>query len=123
MRDRVYHSPVTSHGVSSSGEPCLRVPAMQQAREFFRGQRLAEVIALRFVAAQQLEEGELLRGFHPFRNHLEPEAVRHGDDRGDDRRVVGIGADIPDERLVDLQLVDRKALEIAREARGNRSRS
>jgi len=43
---------------------------------------------------------------------LEPQAVSEGDGRADDRRVVGIVDHPEHERHVDLDLVDRKLLQV-----------
>ena len=42
----------------------------------------------------------------------QPEGVSHGDDRRDDRQVVGVAGNVAHERLVDLELVDRESLEV-----------
>ena len=73
--------------------------------------RVAEEVALRVVAAMLAQEVELLLVLDAFRDHLELEAVRHVDDRVDDRRVVAVDRDVADERAVDLQRADRKLLE------------
>jgi hypothetical protein len=52
----------------------------------------------------------LLRRFHAFGDGLEAQAVRHQDDGGDDCLVVLVGGDVPDEALVDFQLVDLELL-------------
>ena len=42
-----------------------------------------------------------------------PEALAHADHGADDRRAHRIGADLMDERLIDLQHVDGKVPQIA----------
>ena len=52
-------------------------------------------------------------GLHAFRRDGQAQRVPQRDDRGRDRRVVGIGGDVPDEGAIDLQRVQREVLEIA----------
>ena len=75
-------------------------------------ERRAEQEALHLVAALRLQEDVLLRRLDPFGHDDEPHAAPHGDDRARDRRVVGALRQPGDERAVDLQRVDREALEV-----------
>src|SRR5438552_634417 len=61
-----------------------------------------------------------LLGFHTFRDHLQPQAVRHGDDRLGDRDVVRVLWNVLDERAVDLDAVEREPLD-GREGRVTRA--
>ena len=65
------------------------------------------------VATDALEECELRRILDAFRDHAEPEDPRHRDDGFDDRRRSVIGEHLGDERAVDLDRIDREALQIA----------
>src|SRR6185436_19298825 len=77
-----------------------------------RGPRLAEIVSLDLVAFEIAKESQLLLGFHPFRHYAEPQAVRHGDDGPCDRCVVAVPRQVPNERAVDLEGVQGKALEV-----------
>ncbi len=66
------------------------------------------------------EKVELLLGLHPFRDHFQPEAVRHRDDRLRNRDVVRVLRDVLDERAVDLDAVEREPLD-GREGRVTRA--
>src|SRR5512138_1198850 len=46
-------------------------------------------------------------------NDAKAERVSHCDDGGGDRGIVGLDRDLPDERAVDLEGVQRKMLEVA----------
>ena len=93
-------------------------------RAFFTGLREARIpVSLReyltllealvLVAAQHLQELELLGGFDAFGDDLEIERVAERDDRAHDRGVVIAGGHFADEGAVDLELVDREALQPA----------
>src|SRR4051794_10644841 len=91
-------------------------PGGEQLLEVRRAQRLGEEVALRALAAEALERLELLDGLDALGDRAEAEAVGDVDDRRDDRGVVLLGAEPVDERAVDLDRVDRDALQ-ARERR------
>ena len=59
------------------------------------------------------EEALLAFGFHAFGDHRELHAAAEGDDGAGDGGIVGIVGKAADERLVDLQDVQRQALEVA----------
>jgi hypothetical protein len=80
---------------------------------FVYGQRLAEVIALNFVAPIHPEECHLRFVFDAFGNHSKIQAFCHADDCGSDCRIIGIQSDIPYKRAVDLQLADLKLSQVA----------
>ena len=77
------------------------------------GEGPAEEISLPFAAALFLQEFELRRGFDPFGENLEPQAMGHGDDRFDDGPVVSLPGEVGDEGAVNFQYIEGKALEIA----------
>ena len=83
-----------------------------------RGQHLRERLrprqqeALHFVAAALAQPVELLGSFHALGDRAQAEAVREADDRGADRRVVVVPAEVAHEAAVDLEPVDRQALEV-----------
>src|ERR1700716_2957209 len=76
-------------------------------------QRFAEEIALHRVAALVGEEAELLLGFPALRDDRHFEAVAKADDGAHDRGRLRIASEIDDESAVDLDLVERKRLQIA----------
>src|SRR3569623_668933 len=73
----------------------------------------ADEETLYLIAARLAQEGELFGCLHALRHHVEAQAPGHGDDGGDDGRVVLIGLHVADEGAVDLESLDREALEIA----------
>ena len=81
--------------------------------DFFRGDWSGIVVTLDPVARVSSEKIELIFGFRPLGADIEIEVVRHCDDRLDERCIVVLRDDVGDERLVDLERVDRKALEIS----------
>ena len=98
----------------SSTAPAGQVPIAtpHQLRNPFAGTRVTEPSALAQVTGEGGQPLRLDAGFHPFGRHLQPQRVRHFDERADDRRVgrVGVGmAQAVDERAVDLQCVHREA--------------
>ena len=77
-----------------------------------RGFGWREVVALAAVATQ-LDEAEPLHvGLYTFGGDGHAERMRHVDGRGDDRIVGCALAEAGDERLVDLELVERVTPEI-----------
>ena len=73
-----------------------------------RRDRLAEQIALHFVATTLAQERRLLGGFDAFGDKGHAERLAHADDRLGDRPVLGILRQILDEGPIDLERVDRK---------------
>ena len=102
---------LTSPGPSVvGGERCSGVPI--RLHEVGAGEGLREEETLGRVAAEAAECGELHRRLDAFRNREEPECLRNTDRARDDGRVGGIGGDALDERLVDLQRVEREMLQV-----------
>src|ERR1041384_5753788 len=88
-------------------------PAPQQALDLAGGQRLGEQEALRVFAPERAQARELTLGLDALRNDAHAERAGHADDRLDDRAVaVAVLAEAHHERAVDLQAVERVALEI-----------
>lgn len=86
------------------------------AQERFEGgkrHRSGEVITLKNIAATAFQKFHLGCRFHAFGDHNEAKVVGHGNNALGDRCIVMIGSDFPDERTVDLDLVDRQTLEVA----------
>src|SRR5205085_9123043 len=78
-----------------------------------RGLRPAEVVALPFDTTQRSQLLRLLLGLDAFGGRLHPQAGAEADDRLHDRQAVLTLRKVADERLVDLDLVEREAAEIA----------
>ena len=78
----------------------------------FGRQGTADEETLDLVAAVLLQELALSLGLDPFGDDAEVQAVGQVDRRGAERGVLRVELDAADEALVDLQDVDRKALEV-----------
>ena len=51
--------------------------------------------------------------FYPFGNHLQIEAFRQADDRGCDRRIIGVDGNISNKRPVDFELADPELSQVS----------
>src|SRR4051794_41729764 len=113
MLSRVDGAAATARMVSGGrgGVQARGRPGGEQRLELVRAHRRGEQVALRAMAAEALEGLQLLDGLDALGDRAEAEAVGDVDDRTDDRRVVLLGAEAVDERAVDLDGVDRDALE------------
>ena len=69
--------------------------------------------ALKLVTAQVAQRVKLRLRLHPLGHGLQLQAARHLDDGGGDRQVMPLTGDFTDKTAVDLQLVDRVALQVA----------
>ena len=94
-----------------SGCGAARLATQPLAQRF---QRLgaAEEVALAHVAAQALQEGVLAFGFHAFGHHGQAQVVGQADGGGADGGVVGVGFQVFDKGAVELEAVQRQALEV-----------
>jgi hypothetical protein len=107
-----------AHGSRASGsQSAARERAGESARHVVRRvvgrQRAREVVALREVAAQPTQAFELVGGLDPLRDHVHAEAVRQRHDRPDDLLVAFLRGRAAHERLVDLDGVEREAVQVA----------
>src|SRR3972149_4761725 len=84
----------------------------QQAGEFMRRQRPAEVVSLNLEALMLPQKVQLFLALDPFGNHIEFQAVCDGDDGPGDGRGVGSLGKVLNEAAVDLDARDWKALEV-----------
>jgi hypothetical protein len=75
--------------------------------------RLREQIALRVLAAVLLQQGVLPFRLHALRHHRQLQAVRQRDDRRHDGAVFRTLFQVLDEGAVDLDLLDREALQVS----------
>ena len=85
----------------------------QEIGDFGIGPRLAEQEALSLMAALRAQAAQLGFGLDAFGGDRDAEAHAEADDRAHDRLRIAIGAEVAHERLVDLDLVERKAAQIA----------
>ncbi|MNI20145.1 hypothetical protein D3C81_932340 [compost metagenome] len=58
------------------------------------------------------QKGALSFCLHTFCNHRKPQYLAQAHNRAGDGGVVGINQHISDEGLVDLELIQRKALQV-----------
>jgi len=98
--------------VARRGSGQRQRPGGQQRGEGGGRARAGEVVALGEGTAQPAQPGRLVRRLHPLGDDRQPERVRQADDRPDDRGVVGVRPQPGDEGPVDLEGVDREALEV-----------
>src|SRR5689334_15831795 len=84
-----------------------------QRRVLADRRRLADQITLHRVATLLCQEAELLLGFHALSDDRHLQAVTEIDDSADDRRRLGVAAEIDDEGAVYLDLVEGKRLQVA----------
>ena len=87
---------------------------MQQGFKLISRQSFGKEKTLRIVAFGVGQQFELIGCFHAFRNHFEAERVGHDNDRLGESQVVGVGLNVTDERLVDLQVVDVKPFQVSK---------
>src|SRR5947207_2111535 len=74
---------------------------------------LAEQVALNLAAAFRAEHFELLARFDPFGGRGNAETFPEPGNRPDDRDAIVVRGQFAHERLVDLDLVERKAAQVA----------
>src|SRR5713226_9885340 len=104
-----------SSSARDSRDTCrARLGFLMQSCQFDRRQRPRKVIPLDLVTAVRAQEFQLLLGFDAFGNNLLLQAMRHTDDGDRNRSVIRIGGDVTDEGEVDLERIDREALEISK---------
>src|SRR5665213_3746154 len=77
--------------------------------------RLGVEVALQLLAFFRTQEGGLRRGFNALGDYLEPEVVRHYDDRAHNGRIFrrGLGGDLAHETLINLDAREWIARKIA----------
>src|SRR5258706_2948280 len=75
-------------------------------------QRRGEQLSLRQVAAERLQRLARLRELHALGEDAEAEVVREVDRAAHHGAVAGVGDEAGHERAIDLDLVDREALEM-----------
>src|SRR4051794_34988379 len=111
--DSINRSPwnrILSSGLS--GGPLGLLGAPDQRAVSHDRRRSADEIALHHVAAFVGEEAELFLGFHAFGNDRYMQTVTQADHRANDRRRLRVASEVHDETAIDLDLVERKRLQI-----------
>src|SRR3954454_4406779 len=93
------------HGVAAA--------AANQRRVVGDRQRFAEEITLHRITAFVRQKCQLLLGFHAFSDDRYLEAVAETNDGPDDRGRLRVASDVSDKGAVDLDLVERKSLQVA----------
>src|SRR6267378_61626 len=81
-----------------------------------RRRRTGKEISLRIGAAELAQLLELLPTLDTFRNHLDVQMPRHGDDGADDGEITQVRHQVTHETAVDLERIHPPALQV-REAR------
>jgi hypothetical protein len=85
-----------------------------QLGELLSRYRPAEIIALPLVTLFRLKKGQLFRRFDALRNDPQLEAPAHANHGGHNARIAAaIAIYAPDERLVDLESIDRELQKVA----------
>src|SRR5271167_2335594 len=85
---------------------------LEDLRHRLPSQRPIQNITLDRIASLGAQKRQLLRRFYSFSHYFESHAMRHCDDGASDLLVVGVRRNVLDERAIDLQRVDREALEV-----------
>src|SRR3954468_24557580 len=88
-------------------------PNLEELRDALGGHGLGEVEALRELTAHVTEESQLLFGFDTLGDRDEAEAAHERDDRLHELERPVAGMEVADEAPVDLDAVDREAIEEA----------
>ncbi len=76
------------------------------------GHRAAVEVSLKALVAERDQRIALLGRLDALGDDLQAEGLAQGDDRGGDRRIVGIAMHIGDEAAIDFYLVDRQTLQV-----------
>src|ERR1700688_2636221 len=111
------NAPITCRNTSSealgSRSSAACDTGLQQVAEFRRRHRAAEIVALALGTAILLQHCKLLSRFHSFGHDPHMQIVPHTNHGSDNTGVVLIGRKVTHEGPIDLQSVDRKALQRA----------
>src|SRR5215207_8446045 len=75
--------------------------------------RSPDQVSLYFIAPLVLQCREMRFGLNPFRNDGQPECMPHCDDCRGNGRIIRLEGNLPHERAIDLEGVEREVLEIA----------
>jgi hypothetical protein len=101
------------HGrlTEARGDLIARPSGQERTGELVRRQRLAEIKALAFLAAECLQQRGGRAVLDAFNDHCELQFLAQADGRFDDRRIIGIAHQTDDERSIDLEPVNREVLQ------------
>src|SRR5207237_8062434 len=91
----------------------VRLSALKQRRDLSGRTGPSEEEALGPLTAELAKRLDLGLGLHTLGHDAQIEGPGHPHDRVDDRRVLPLRANAVDEAAVDLQHVDREALQVA----------
>ena len=86
---------------------------MHKLLEAVNGQWTTEKMTLIRMAACTCQKVTLSFGFHNLGNHAQPKTLSERHNGSGYRRIVGLKEHIAHKRLVNFQLVERHALEVA----------
>src|SRR5882672_9866517 len=98
---------------ASCGDDEFAESGSEHRRQVRRRLRAAEEVALRFFAAFLLQEAQLRLGLDAFGDRFQAQVPGERDDGAHDYGAVGVAGDASHERLVHLEEVERKAVEVA----------
>lgn len=105
--------------MAEDGRPFSATPTIpteiadQHRDDLSRRKRFADEIPLNLCAPFSAQQIELLFGLHSFRCDGRIEGCAHSDDSPNDRRAIRLIAELADEALIDLDLVEREAAQVA----------
>src|SRR5436309_8870797 len=104
----------TSDGAPQATDRCdARFDVACEPRgDFICGERTAQQEPLNHVAAQRAQPLERAFVFYAFSDNSEAHVMRELDRRAHDHRVARIARHVHDERLVDLELINRQPAQI-----------
>src|SRR6202041_3963383 len=94
-------------------EPPKRQPGFEQGCELSRKNRPAEIVSLRLITLAGLKECQFFVRLDALGNNPEAETCAHPYNRSHNRCLGRGNRDLTDERLIDLQRINRELPEIA----------
>ena len=103
--------PCATAGVSGGCRECARAARAQLKRRQWLG--TPKQVALKSLATVRLQKRMVRLGFYALGDHMQPHRVCQHDDGVRNGCVVGVVQDALHKALVDLDLVQRQALEVA----------
>src|SRR5690606_4036511 len=86
----------------------------EELQAILRWERAGVIVALHFITAGTVQKAKLFKGFDAFGNDLDAQVMPNGNHRTGQRRGIWIQMYVVDETLVDFQLAERKALQVAK---------
>ncbi len=92
---------------------CFCYTGLEQLGELIGQHGSAEIVSLRLVTFVSLKKRQLFLRFHALGNHPKLKASAHADYCLDNDCFVGLGGDLTDEGLIDLEGINGKLSKIA----------